>query len=288
MRELTYTGRGVALRVGELFLKGKNRFLFEKALEQNLRRSLAGRSDVELVPSHGRLFVLGADDEDVIARLSGVFGVASLSPVLFCEKKLSAIQACAVELAKDHPGVKTFRISARRADKTFALTSVELNREVGGRCSWRPAGASIWRSQTSTSESRSGPTAPSCGAATCGAPLSPTTIGFLACVLYDSSAHRCSWFGPRNSYWQIAQQKERMINFGSRHDPIFFSESVCNTDFHCGAAFVAPGSPALSSTAFTTRATPPCASLRSSNMNTARPFGPRLTGRVPKYLMFLS
>jgi thiamine biosynthesis protein ThiI len=122
----------VALRVGELFLKGKNRFLFEKALEHNLRRSLAGRSDVELVPSHGRLFVLGADDEDVIARLSAVFGVASLSPVLFCEKKRSAIQAAAVELAKDHPGIETFRISARRADKTFELTSVELNCEVGG------------------------------------------------------------------------------------------------------------------------------------------------------------
>jgi thiamine biosynthesis protein ThiI len=131
MRALSYTGKGVTLRVGELFLKGKNRFLFEKALEQNLRRCLEGRPDVELVPSHGRLFVLGADDEDLISRLSAVFGVASLSPVLFCEKTLPAISATAVELAKDHPGTKTFRVSSRRGDKTFELTSQELNRDVG-------------------------------------------------------------------------------------------------------------------------------------------------------------
>jgi thiamine biosynthesis protein ThiI len=85
---MTYTGTGVVLRIGELFLKGGNRYKFEDALERNVRRALADRPEIEVVKKHGRIFVLGDCDAEVMKRLREVFGVSSLSPAVFCEKNV--------------------------------------------------------------------------------------------------------------------------------------------------------------------------------------------------------
>jgi thiamine biosynthesis protein ThiI len=127
-----YRGPGVVLRLGELFLKGGNRGLFEAALERGARRALRGRPELTVWREHGRLFVLGADDADVLERLRWVFGAASLSPAVFADRTVAAITERAVALAREHAaGARTFRIRARRADKSFPLTSTELGREVG-------------------------------------------------------------------------------------------------------------------------------------------------------------
>jgi thiamine biosynthesis protein ThiI len=122
----------VVLRFGELFLKGKNRYLFEQALERNVRLAVRDRDDVTVIRKHGRIFVLGASDDELLDKLESVFGVASLSPVVLCEKSLDEITRNALALAaKRPPGVRTFRISPRRSDKTFAHTSADLGRIVG-------------------------------------------------------------------------------------------------------------------------------------------------------------
>jgi thiamine biosynthesis protein ThiI len=128
-----YRGPAVVLRIGELFLKRGNRRLFEDALARNLGRALAGRDGVRLVRAHGRMFVLGAADEDLLARLRWVFGLSSVSPIVLCEKRLDAITAQALELSAAlhvRPGA-TFRIVARRSDKGFPADSCEIGRVVG-------------------------------------------------------------------------------------------------------------------------------------------------------------
>ncbi len=120
------------LRFGELFLKGKNRFLFEQALEKNVHTALKGRDDISVIRKHGRIFVTGGCDEDLVRRLQLVFGIASLSRVTFANKDIDEITRIAVETAKERdPNVKTFRITARRADKTFPMISSEIGRHVG-------------------------------------------------------------------------------------------------------------------------------------------------------------
>jgi len=129
----SYKGPAVVLRIGELFLKRGNRRRFEDALERNVRRALVGREDVHLVRAHGRMFILGAGDEDLLARLRWVFGLASFSPAVLCEKRLDAITARALELSAAlpaRPGA-TFRIAARRADKGFPADSREIGTIVG-------------------------------------------------------------------------------------------------------------------------------------------------------------
>lgn len=129
----SYRGPAVVLRIGELFLKRGNRRSFEDALERNLRRALAGRDDVCLARAHGRMFVLGAADEDLLARLRWVFGLSSLSPATLCDKRLDALTASALELSATiavRPGDR-FRVVARRADKSFPADSSEIGRVVG-------------------------------------------------------------------------------------------------------------------------------------------------------------
>ncbi len=128
-----YRGPGVVLRVGELFLKRGNRRSFEDALEKNVRRALKGRDDVRFYRAHGRMFALGAADEDLLARLRWVFGFTSLSPAVFCEKRLDALEAAALDLSAAlpvRPGA-TFRVSARRADKSFSPDSREIGAIIG-------------------------------------------------------------------------------------------------------------------------------------------------------------
>lgn len=132
MTQLDYTGPGVVLRFGELFLKGRNRYLFEQALEHNVKRAVAHREDVTVLRKHGRIFVLGANDAALLSTLEQVFGIASLSPAVFCEKDLDAVTKVALRLAaKQRYNVKTFRISARRSDKNFSFSSSDLGRIVG-------------------------------------------------------------------------------------------------------------------------------------------------------------
>jgi tRNA uracil 4-sulfurtransferase len=128
-----YRGPGAALRVGELFLKRGNRRSFEDALEKNVRRALQDRRDVQVHRAHGRMFALGAADEELLARLRWVFGLASFSPALFCDKRLDALTAAALELAAAlpvRPGA-TFRVSARRADKSFSPDSRAIGAIIG-------------------------------------------------------------------------------------------------------------------------------------------------------------
>ena len=127
-------GHVVVLRVGEVFLKGRNRPRFESVLIANVRRALP--EGLSVMPGQGRLFVRCRGDEvpDVVRRLSGVFGITSLSAGLEADPELDAISAAALQLARSHAAARpgcSFRVTAKRSDKSFPLNSQEIGREVG-------------------------------------------------------------------------------------------------------------------------------------------------------------
>jgi thiamine biosynthesis protein ThiI len=132
MTEHSFEGQGIALRFGELFLKGGNRFVFEQALENNVRHALRMRPEIEIIRKHGRIFVVGKCDDDLIRTLQSVFGIASLSKIWFAKKNIDDITRVALEIAKERDAsVKSFRIAARRSDKSFPMISCEIGRHVG-------------------------------------------------------------------------------------------------------------------------------------------------------------
>jgi len=128
------------VRYGELALKGNNRIEFENALARNIRSACRAIADVRVQREHGRMFVL-ADrrPESVGRRLQQVFGISSVSPARTCASSPDAICATAREvldeaIAELAPGTRTpFRITSKRVDKRFPLTSPELDYHIATR-----------------------------------------------------------------------------------------------------------------------------------------------------------
>ena len=88
--------------------------------------------------AQSRIYVFGlteANMEDAIARLKRVFGIHSVSPALAADVNFDAIAEAAYELMEDalreYPNGTTFKVQARRADKSFPMRSDEINRELG-------------------------------------------------------------------------------------------------------------------------------------------------------------
>ena len=133
-------GRGCDLilaRYGELWLKGKNRREFERALVRNVKAALRPLGPSEVQREHGQLVVRSERrPEEAARRLGDVFGIASISRARAAEESLEAIVAAAqAELDERMEALPrdrriAFRVSVRRSEKRFPLTSPELERHV--------------------------------------------------------------------------------------------------------------------------------------------------------------
>jgi thiamine biosynthesis protein ThiI len=137
------TGRDVVVaRFGELWLKGKNRHVFEERARANARAALAGTARVRISRVPGGLVFAPEPEgtrELVARRLQEVFGFTSISPARVTEPEPDAIASLAAEVLAEAletspagPPIP-FRVESRRSDKTFPLTSTELDRYVADR-----------------------------------------------------------------------------------------------------------------------------------------------------------
>lgn len=124
----------VLLRYGEIALKGQNRVYFTRRLRRNVRECLKANGLTGQVWQEGQRLYLETDQpEAAIAAAQRVFGLVSLSPVSTVAADLEAIAQEAVAVAR-RAGVspaRSFRITARRADKSFPYTSPQIERQVG-------------------------------------------------------------------------------------------------------------------------------------------------------------
>lgn len=119
------------VRFGEVYLKGLNRSSFLKILTDNVKKAVKGTGcSVWLADS--RIYVGDIEDMDaIVERVRKVFGLYSVSPAYELEKDFEAIAGACVEMAKDLKG--TFKVFARRSDKSFPVNSMEMGIEIGGR-----------------------------------------------------------------------------------------------------------------------------------------------------------
>jgi thiamine biosynthesis protein ThiI len=119
-------------KVGEASLKGRNKRHFIEALRRNTRAALRGL-DVP-VEGGGSVFMLPVPDEltaaEAASRLERVFGFVTGSVCLRCERDPERIAAVGmVAFARAQP--RTFAVRVRRRDKSFPLTSQEMERRIG-------------------------------------------------------------------------------------------------------------------------------------------------------------
>lgn len=125
------------VRCGEVALKGMNKPYFERVLVERIKKNLKNIAGHKVSRKEGLIFVrvpLESDTDEVIAEISKVFGVSSVSPALEVESELNAIGSKAVEFMNSmikNEGVKTFKVEAKRADKNYPIKSPEIAARVG-------------------------------------------------------------------------------------------------------------------------------------------------------------
>ncbi len=122
------------LKLGELTLKGGNREEFELQLRQNMRVMLKG-TGARVDMTNGRFFVRcpEAAEKATEVILDRVIGITGWAKARSCPKTVEAVIAACVEeaAALAAAGARTFKIEARRSDKSFPLDSYAIMREAG-------------------------------------------------------------------------------------------------------------------------------------------------------------
>ena len=122
----------IVLRIGEIFLKGKNKSYFDNMLINNLRKSLTG-IEYKFRKSQNRYYLEEFKEEDldtIVDRVKKVFGLHSLSIATKVQTSEEEIAKYILDYAPN-PG-QTFRITCTRADKTFPYKSFEFAAKMGG------------------------------------------------------------------------------------------------------------------------------------------------------------
>ncbi|MDR0889875.1 MAG: tRNA 4-thiouridine(8) synthase ThiI [Oscillospiraceae bacterium] len=126
------------LKLGEIVLKGANRWQFENKLKTNVARRMRpfGEFQVHIVQS---TVYIEPENED--CDLNGawdachyIFGVVSLCRCRPAKKDLDDIFRTAMEYLEDDLRLaRSFKVESRRSDKRFPLTSIGISQEIGGR-----------------------------------------------------------------------------------------------------------------------------------------------------------
>ncbi|MDU3984026.1 MAG: tRNA uracil 4-sulfurtransferase ThiI [Staphylococcus epidermidis] len=123
------------VRYGELTLKGTNRKMFVNQLKDNVKRALIPLSGYHVKGKRDRMYIElspEADINEIIHRLSKVYGIKSISPVIKIDKNEEKINQSAIQLSQDFVKGSTFKVDVKRVDKSFRLDTYELQRQVGG------------------------------------------------------------------------------------------------------------------------------------------------------------
>lgn len=124
--------RVLLLKFGELFLKGKNRREFLKLLKNNIMLKLKDFK-CNLMETQGRLIICdySLDDEDeIVKNVQMVFGLIGVAIAQEIDTSLENIEDEVLKF--DLSGVETFKVETKRADKSFPMNSMELDKHLGG------------------------------------------------------------------------------------------------------------------------------------------------------------
>lgn len=124
----------ILIRYGELTLKGKNRNIFIDKLKVNIKQVLKDFPNAKVQSRRDRMYILlnGEDGQAIMEKLKDIFGIQSFSPAIKTEKNIEEMKKAALILFQSvYKEGDTFKISAKRADKTFPLKTNDMNNLFG-------------------------------------------------------------------------------------------------------------------------------------------------------------
>ncbi len=125
----------ILVKYGEIILKGLNRHTFEDLLIRNIKNSLRPiQSTIWRAQATIYIDIADADEMDeAIERLEKVFGIVAIIRAYVLSKDFEQLKAEAKEALKEElSDAVSFKVSAKRADKKYPMTSPEICAELGG------------------------------------------------------------------------------------------------------------------------------------------------------------
>ncbi|MDP2600780.1 MAG: tRNA uracil 4-sulfurtransferase ThiI [Deltaproteobacteria bacterium] len=124
----------VILHYGEIALKNKNRFLFEQALQKRIQGICMKIAPCRVHRLEGRLLLDFAATPDVEALTNSLSKICGLSNFIFCDVADPSLEKLkqGIEMHLQDIVFSSFAVRAKRAQKTFPLSSQFINEEIGG------------------------------------------------------------------------------------------------------------------------------------------------------------
>ncbi|MEG1719785.1 MAG: THUMP domain-containing protein, partial [Clostridia bacterium] len=127
----------ILVKQGEMVLKGLNKKTFETLLIKNIKKAIINFGEFKIYTAQSTVYVEPLSEniyiDDVVDRLSKVFGIVSICRACICEKSMESIKNFCDEYLPDFLfNFKSFKVEAKRADKKFPLNSPEICNELGG------------------------------------------------------------------------------------------------------------------------------------------------------------
>ena len=127
----------ILCKYGEIVLKGQNRKNFESMLVKELRRRASIHGSFHIYPKQSTIYI---EPKDELCDMDGmydtakkIFGIVGVNRARACEKNMEAIKQTVREYLPDKlTGKRSFKVEAKRSDKTFPLNSIEISAEIGG------------------------------------------------------------------------------------------------------------------------------------------------------------
>ena len=128
----------ILCKYGEIALKGLNKSTFESMMMKSIRRRLKKFGEIKITKAQSTVYVEpmseDIDTDEVVDRLSKIFGIIKLCRCCVLEKSLDSIINDSIEYIRpDLECARTFKVEAKRSDKKFPHKSPEICIELGGK-----------------------------------------------------------------------------------------------------------------------------------------------------------
>ncbi len=125
----------ILIKEGEIFLKGLNKKNFESILIKNISNRLQHLGDFKIKKEQSTITIFPFENFNLNSALdviSTIFGISSFCRCLIVKKDFETIKNATKQHFKQIlKEVKTFKVAAKRSDKSFNLTSPLISQKMG-------------------------------------------------------------------------------------------------------------------------------------------------------------
>jgi tRNA uracil 4-sulfurtransferase len=124
----------ILIRYGEISTKGRNRNKFVEKLRNSIVSALRLYPKIKIESGRDRMYILlnGENGAEIIEILKNIFGIQTFSPAVKVAKDIDEIKNAAFKLvSKLYKDGQTFKITGKRADKSYEFNTDDINHLIG-------------------------------------------------------------------------------------------------------------------------------------------------------------